>query len=120
MSSGGEPGCRLDRASFVPLPQQLYPRLRERVLSGRVGEDATLGTERELRETFGASCAMVRKARAVAPTGAPGAGRVREGRTPARRHKDRHHLRGQRLQAGEPDWAAPALGGIEPDASGQR
>jgi hypothetical protein len=30
----------LDRASFVPLRQQLYPRLRERVLGGRVGEGA--------------------------------------------------------------------------------
>jgi DNA-binding FadR family transcriptional regulator len=34
----------LDRASFVPL----YPRLRERILRGRVGEGATLETEREL------------------------------------------------------------------------
>ena len=45
MSSGGERGRRLDRASFVPLSQQLYPRLRQRILSGRDGEGATLETE---------------------------------------------------------------------------
>ena len=55
MSRGGERGRGLGRASFVPLSQQLYARLREHILSGSIGEGATLETERELMETFGVS-----------------------------------------------------------------
>jgi hypothetical protein len=120
MSRGGEPGCRLDRASFVPLPQQLYPRLRERVLSGRVGEGAALGTERELKETFGVSCATVREAAPSHLRGAAGAGGVRGGRTPARPLQVPPPPSPPTVQAGEPDRASPALGGTALDASGQR
>ena len=35
MSRGGEPGRRLDRVSFVPLYQQVYSLLRERIPGGR-------------------------------------------------------------------------------------
>ena len=62
MSRGGERGRGLGRASFVPLSQQLYPRLREHIPSGGVGERARLETERELMETFGVSRTTVREA----------------------------------------------------------
>ena len=118
MSRGGERGRRLDRASFVPLSQQLYPRLRG--LSGRVGTRATLETGRELLETFGVS-------RATDPEGAPfyyGERHVPmesvEGVSHPARHNYRHRRRRRRIQAGEPDCSVPELSGTELDAGGQR
>jgi DNA-binding transcriptional MocR family regulator len=108
MSRGGEPGCRLDRATFVPLPQQLYPRLRDLVLSGRVGESATLGTERELKETFGVSCATVRvRPRRLTYGERPVPVEYVEGVHQPARYKYLHHLPRQRLQAGEPIASRP-------------
>src|SRR4030095_3312771 len=117
---GGDLGIAWTAPASCRSPKQLYPRLHERVLSGRVGEGAARGTERELKETFGVSCASVRE---VAPShlrGAPGAGGVRGGRTPARAVQRPPPPPPPARQAGEPDRAGPALGGTELDASGLR
>jgi hypothetical protein len=89
----------LDRASIVPLSQQFYARLRERIPSRRLGEGAA--PEPEFMETFGVIRASVCD---TAPS----------------HYEERRELRRQRFRAGEPDCAAPDLSGTQRDASGQR
>jgi hypothetical protein len=86
----------LDRASIVPLSQRLCPRLRERILSRRVGKGATLERGAQVPVEYV------------------------EGVCHPARYKYCHDLRRQRSQAGEPDCAVPALSGTELDASEQR